>query len=206
MVDMLQQMAKCWAGLVRYDSRSCDNAAGKYAERLGMLHDKCQNGPDFGLDVLDYSNDSLLAIEKNSIEREGESAQNLPEGFSNTSGGQMATSTVRGTTRDAGTPERLIIDWNERPFFMDLPPQEAQVTFNKQSAQAAESTSASLTVPDAPNPNSPMGVGMSYAPDVEGTCETESDLVALSQIFMEPSFASMDRIIGLSDSFLEDLL
>lgn len=200
MVDMLQQMAKRWAGLVRYDSRYCDNAAGKYAERLGMLLDKCQNSPDFGLDVLDYPNDSLLAIEKNFVKGKADFAQNLSEGFSST------LSTVRGTTRDGGIPERLIPDWTEKPFFMDSPPQEPQDAFRKQSTQAAELTSPSFTIPDAPIANSQMGLDMSYAQNVEGTCETESDLVALSQTFMEPSFASMDRIIGLSNSFLEDLI
>lgn len=171
-----------------------------------MLHDKCQNGPDFNLDVLDYPNDSLLAIEKNSIEEEGDPAHNPPEGYSSTLGTQMAVSTVRETTRGGGTPERLIPDWTEKPFFMDSPPQEPQAAYRKQSTQAAESTSASFRVPDDSNANSQMGVGISYAQNVEGTGETESDLVALSQAFMEPSFASMDRIVGLSNSFLEDLI
>lgn len=206
MVDMLQQMARRWAGLVRYDSRSCDNAAGKYAERLGMLHDKCENGVDFSLDVLDYPNDSLIAIENKSINGKGDFALNLPDGLSNTSGGQMVTSTVRGNTPEASKPERLIPDWTEKPFFMDSPPHEAQAASNKQKSQAAESTSPSFTVLDGLPPNPQIGVGMSYAPDVEGMCEMESDLVALSQTFMEPSFASMDRIIGLSNPFLGDLV
>ncbi|KAH6962502.1 hypothetical protein BKA56DRAFT_597818 [Ilyonectria sp. MPI-CAGE-AT-0026] len=193
MVDLLQQMATRWAGLVQYDPRFCDNVAGKYAERLCLLHEKCQNGMDFGIDVLDYVNDSLLATEMPRFEGEGDPAQNPAESFSNTPGGQ----TVGSIPRESHTPERQTTDWGEKPFFMDSPPQEPQ----------AETEMGSSSFPvRTPDENSQMELSMSYASNVEATREANSDLVALSQVFMEPDFAGMDRIIGLNDDFLGDLV
>ncbi len=127
-----------------------------------MLHDKCQNGVDFGLDVLDYLNDSLLTIEQNTIEEEGDMARSPSKGHSNTPHDRVVESTLRGTTRDGDTPERLITDGNEKPFFMDSSPQEPQPNFSKQDAQITELTPSSFIVPDAPDANSHIELGMSY--------------------------------------------
>lgn len=201
-MDLLQQMARRWAGLVRYDPRSCDNAAGKYAERLRLLHEKCMNGIDFGTDVLDYINDSLLTIGKESGDEEGDFAQNLSGGFPNTAAGPI-TGTI---PEEGGTPERHTTDWTEKPFFMDSPPREPEAVESESGAPASDMAPSSFAVPVAASSDQQMRVSLPYSSSVQSTGEADSDLVALSQGFMEPDFAGMDRIIGLNDSFLGDLI
>ena len=199
MIDMLEQMARRWAGLVRYNPRFCDNIAGRYAEKLRILHHKCESDPLVTLDVLDYPNDSFSSLEN--VFTAGEPSQNPSRGQSNTSGRKQS----EGETRES-TPGRHPVNWNDQPFFMDSPPPEEQGGSNKQGDQ----NNTQPSVPARPPPPSfpmiaPSNPPPSYSSHLCEPCEPENDLVALSQAFMGQSFADMDRIIGLGDSFLGDL-
>lgn len=171
MVDLLQQMARRWAGPVRYDPRSCDNAAGKYAERLRLLHEKCMNGIEFGTDVLDYLNDSFLTIGTDSGDGEGDFAQHQSAGFPNAAAGPM----TGAIPEEGGTPERHTTDWTEKPFFMDSPPREPEAVESELDAPTSDMATSAFAVPVAASSDPQMRVGLPYSSSVQSTGEAYSD-------------------------------
>ena len=187
---------------MRYDTGSCDNAAGRYAERLRKLHDEGRNDLNASPDVLDYPGD-LLSPEEASIESARDPSHTRSDEISNNPGGQMAD-LIRGSV-DAETPERHSTYYNEQPFFMDLPPPpEGQGASRKEPAGARQISPPSLIGPSAAQEDPQTRVETSCSPNIEGVYETENDLLTLSQTFMESSFAGMDRIIGLNDYLFQD--
>ena len=58
LVDCLDDMAKRWAGLVARSEKRADLAT-KYSSQLRALHAKCNEDPQFALDVLGYATDGF---------------------------------------------------------------------------------------------------------------------------------------------------
>ncbi|CAH0050399.1 unnamed protein product, partial [Clonostachys solani] len=185
-IKILEQMARRWAGLVRYEPNSCHNLAGMYAERLRVLQSRCEKDPGFRLDVLDYSSD-LFSTDTQA------DAVPLDDGVGNgiQSGirpippvGQR--SGLPGRREGARTPERLAVNWNDQPFFMDSP-------------EPVPCDSSSVPPRTIPAP-----AAGAQTEKQNTSHEIESGPVAISQAFMDQSFAALDRVIGLGDSLMGD--
>ncbi|CAG9983161.1 unnamed protein product [Clonostachys byssicola] len=184
-IKILEQMARRWAGLVRYEPKSCHNLAGMYAERLRMLQSRCEKDPSFRLDVLDYSSDLFSTdtrVDANPVPfdnglENGDQTRRRPAG--------QRSGSLEGR-EGARTPERLAVNWNDQPFFMDSPE-------------------------PVPCDSSSVPPRTILAPTAEAQTEKQntsrdidSGQVAISQAFMDQSFAALDRVIGLGDSLMGD--
>ncbi|KAI8652544.1 Zn(2)-C6 fungal-type domain-containing protein [Fusarium keratoplasticum] len=58
LVESLEEMAKRWVGPILKEKHK-HSLAGKYSAQLRALHKKCEEHPDFSLDVLGYSTDGF---------------------------------------------------------------------------------------------------------------------------------------------------
>lgn len=61
LVESLEEMAKRWVGPILKEKHR-NSLAGKYSAQLRALHKKCEEQPDFSLDVLGYSTDGFPSV------------------------------------------------------------------------------------------------------------------------------------------------